>query len=72
MPVIQVNLLEGRSRESKRAFAAEVTKSACECFRVGPEKVRVIFHEVSRGDWSVAGTLYSDMDEKQAASLREG
>ncbi|MDR3354271.1 MAG: 2-hydroxymuconate tautomerase family protein [Synergistaceae bacterium] len=68
MPVIQVNLLEGRSREAKRAFAAAVTKSACECLGVKPTQVRVIFHEVSKGDWAVAGTLYSDMDEKPGTS----
>ena len=68
MPIIQVNLLEGRSRESKRAFAAEVTRSACECLNVKPAQVRVIFHEVPRENWSVAGVLRADKDERPDAA----
>ena len=42
MPIIEVNLLQGRPVKAKRRFAAEVTELACNCLSVKPEQVRVI------------------------------
>lgn len=60
MPVIQVNLLAGRPIEAKRAFAANVTKLACEDLGVKPEQVRVIFNEMPHENYAIAGTLVAD------------
>ncbi|MDR1510454.1 MAG: 4-oxalocrotonate tautomerase [Synergistaceae bacterium] len=60
MPIIQVNLLQGRSTEAKRKFASEVTRVACECLGVAPEQVRVIFNDMPPENYSIAGTLASD------------
>ena len=64
MPVIQVNLLAGRSVEAKRAFAANVTKLACEDLSVKPEQVRVIFNEMPHENYAIAGTLVADREKK--------
>ncbi|MDR1966358.1 MAG: tautomerase family protein, partial [Synergistaceae bacterium] len=48
MPIIHVNLLEGRSADAKRKFALQVTQSACECLDVAPEQVRIIFNDMPR------------------------
>ncbi|MDR1885715.1 MAG: tautomerase family protein [Synergistaceae bacterium] len=55
MPIIQVNLLKGRSADVKRAFAADVTRAACTHLNVKPSQVRIIFHEISPEDWIVSG-----------------
>ncbi|MCL2683928.1 MAG: tautomerase family protein [Synergistaceae bacterium] len=60
MPIIQVNLLQGRSTEAKRKYAAALTKLTCECFDAPPETVRIIFSEMARENYAVAGTLYAD------------
>ena len=60
MPIIQVNLLQGRSIEAKRKYAADVTKLTCECFEVPPERVRVIFNEMAHENFAIAGTLAAD------------
>ena len=60
MPVIQVNLLEGRSVETKRKYAAELTKLTCECLDTSPESVRVIFNEMEHENFAIAGTLAVD------------
>ncbi len=60
MPIIQVNLLEGRPVEAKRAFAANVTKLVCEDLGVTAEQVRVIFNEMPHENYAIAGTLVAD------------
>lgn len=65
MPIIQVNLLCGRSREAKRLFAAEVTELACKRLNVRAEQVRVIFNEMERDSYSIAGELICDRDERE-------
>ena len=60
MPIIQVNLLQGRSTEIKRKYAAELTKLTCECLGTQPEAVRIIFSEMEHENFAVAGVLSSD------------
>jgi len=60
MPIINVNLLEGRSVEAKRKFAAELTKVTCECFDIPAERVRVILNDMKPENFAVAGVLAAD------------
>ncbi|MDR1916462.1 MAG: 2-hydroxymuconate tautomerase family protein [Synergistaceae bacterium] len=60
MPIIQVNLLQGRTTEAKREFVNGVTQLTCSCFGVNAEQVRVIFNEMSRENYAIAGTLVAD------------
>lgn len=60
MPVIRVELLEGRTREQKRDFAREVTESFVRCCGGTPQSIHVVFQDVSRDDWALAGKLMSD------------
>jgi len=60
MPVIEVNLLQGRSAEAKRKHAAELTKLTRECFDALPESARIIFSKMARENFAVAGTLAAD------------
>ena len=60
MPLIKVNMLQGRSVETKRKYASEMTKITCECLGVKPESVRIIFSEMPPENFAAAGTLYAD------------
>jgi 4-oxalocrotonate tautomerase len=60
MPIIQVNLLQGRPTEVKRKFAAEITRVACECLGTAPEQVRIMFNDMPPENYSIAGELASD------------
>lgn len=55
MPLIQANILEGRTQEQKDAFYEKVTQVAVETLGVKPEQVRVIVQEYAPHHWSVAG-----------------
>ncbi len=60
MPVITVQMYEGRTVEQKRALAEAFTKTFCEIGKAQPEAVEVIFREVARENWAHAGKLASD------------
>jgi 4-oxalocrotonate tautomerase len=60
MPIVRVELFEGRTPDQKRAFAAATTRAACETLGCAPEDVEVLFFDIRRHDWAMAGRLVSD------------
>lgn len=60
MPVIRVELFTGRTREQKRAFTRAVTEAFISTCGGTPESVHVIFQDIEKDDWGVAGQLVSD------------
>lgn len=67
MPVIQVNLLQGRPAEAKRKFAANLTRLVCEDLGVKAEQVRIIFNEMPHENYAIAGTLVADKKKEPAS-----
>lgn len=55
MPVVIINMLEGRSKKMKRELIKRVTEAVVESLKVKPENVRVIINEVSKDNFAVAG-----------------
>ncbi len=55
MPIIQVNMLEGRSAEQKRGMVAAVTEAIVNSLGVAPESVRIMIHELHPEHFAVAG-----------------
>ncbi|WP_066365302.1 2-hydroxymuconate tautomerase family protein [Neobacillus fumarioli] len=55
MPIIQVQILEGRTDEQIRNLIAELTKSTVHCLQVKPEQVRVIVQTVPKNYWGTGG-----------------
>lgn len=60
MPIIQVQLFEGRTPEQKRAFVQAVTEVTCNTLKVEPSSVDVILHEIKREAWATGGKLWSE------------
>lgn len=60
MPVIRVEMYEGRTADQKRACAAAMTEAFIATCGGLPEQVQVIFVDVAKHDWAVAGRLASD------------
>lgn len=60
MPVINVNLLTGRTEENKREIVKALTDAYCSVTEIKPEGVIVILTEVATNHWARAGTLVSD------------
>jgi 4-oxalocrotonate tautomerase len=60
MPLITVQLFEGRSVEQKRAYAKALTDASVQVLGIDPGAVDVIFSDVKKSDWATAGVLWSD------------
>lgn len=60
MPIIRVEMFEGRTKEQKRALSAGLTKAFIEAGGGTPESVHIVYVDVSQDDWAVAGKLCSD------------
>lgn len=57
MPMIRVEMFEGRTVEQKRRFAEAVTTAFVENCGGTPQSVQVIFNDVARANWATAGKL---------------
>ncbi|MBM3615661.1 MAG: 4-oxalocrotonate tautomerase [Alphaproteobacteria bacterium] len=61
MPMIRIEMFEGRTEEQKRACAEAVTKAWIETCNGKPESVHIIFTDVAKSDWATGGRLMSDV-----------
>lgn len=61
MPIIQVNLFEGRTADQKRKLVAEMTDAVVKTIGVKPEDVRIILQEMAKENYAVAGVLRVDV-----------
>lgn len=55
MPIIQVQVLEGRSDEKIKDLVAGITQTTVETLKVQPEQVRVIVQPIPHKYWGVGG-----------------
>jgi 4-oxalocrotonate tautomerase len=60
MPIIQVNLMEGRSVDQKRKVVKEITNAVVKSLDVPPDAVRIILREMSKENYAIAGVLRID------------
>ncbi len=57
MPVVTVEMWEGRSRRQKRALVAAITEAMVRHAGAKPDHLHVIIHEVPKQNWGRAGRL---------------
>ena len=55
MPVIQVQLFEGRTEDVKREYAKAITEAAVKIMGCSAESVDVIYQDIKKSDWATAG-----------------
>ncbi|GAB6156289.1 4-oxalocrotonate tautomerase [Desulfosporosinus burensis] len=60
MPIVQVELLEGRTIEQKRLLAEKVTQAIVESIGAPAESVSIIIRDMSKENYSKAGVLAID------------
>ena len=59
MPIIRVELLEGRSQAVKQSVASEITQVVARHLGSDPAHIFVIFSDVAKSDWAVAGEFFA-------------
>ncbi|MBS3777779.1 MAG: 4-oxalocrotonate tautomerase family protein [Candidatus Thermoplasmatota archaeon] len=60
MPVVNVKLVGKLSEEQKAEIADQFTKTLEDVAGKPPKYVYVVFDEVERENWAMAGKLFSD------------
>ena len=60
MPIVQVELLKGRTVEQKRAMIEKVTAAICETTNCPAETVSIIIREMEKENYAHAGVLQCD------------
>lgn len=60
MPVVKIEMLEGRTKQQKVRLVQAVTLALAEIANAKPESVTVVFSEYSKENWAQGGKLLSD------------
>ena len=60
MPVVTVELWEGRTVDQKRKLVDAITKAMVKHADANPDALHVIIHEIPRENWGRAGVLGVD------------
>lgn len=60
MPIIHVNMFEGRTVDQKRKMVVAMTDAVVKSLDVKPDAVRIIIHDLPRHNIAVAGVLASE------------
>ena len=61
MPLVIVNMLEGRTIDQRRALVDNVTQAVCKSLDITPDRVQVILKDVSKTNWAKEGQLMADL-----------
>lgn len=65
MPIIRVEMLEGRTIEQKRQLAKRITDAVVEVVQVKPENVRIYFYDLPKSHMAHAGILRIDQEKSK-------
>ncbi|MGQ9629963.1 MAG: 2-hydroxymuconate tautomerase [bacterium] len=60
MPLVTIDLWEGRTVEQKREIARAVTEAVSSSMGVPKEAVWLIINDVPKTNWAIGGELASD------------
>ncbi len=60
MPIININLLEGRTVEQKRKLVVEITDAVVKSLNVKADAVKIILQDMAKHDYAEGGVLFMD------------
>lgn len=60
MPYVKIDMFEGRTPDQKAALARAITDAFVEHAGAKRESVWVVFDDVARKDWAIAGELLEE------------
>ena len=72
MPIIQVNIAEGRTVEQKAAAMAAITDAVVRTLDVRPEQVRILIIEVSPKNFAIAGETMAMRAARESSTPEQG
>ena len=72
MPIIQINIAEGRTAEQKLAAYAAITEAVVRTLDVRAEQVRIQINEVKDENFAIAGETMGMRAAKESAKRKQG
>ena len=72
MPIIQLNVAEGRTAEQKLAVMAAITDAVVRTLDVRPEQVRILINEVKDENYAIAGETMAMRASRASAIPKQG
>jgi len=60
MPIVQIDMIEGRTVEQKRELVKQVTAAICQTANCPAEAVTIVIREATKQHIAKAGILMSD------------
>jgi 4-oxalocrotonate tautomerase len=60
VPIIRVEMYEGRSLDQKRELVDVLTREASRILKCGPDQVHVVIENISKENWGLGGKLAVD------------
>lgn len=60
MPIIRVEMWPGRTHAQKAELAKRITEAVVTVAKTTPEATIIVFEDVAKENWAMAGTLASD------------
>ncbi|WP_373863292.1 4-oxalocrotonate tautomerase [Brevibacillus centrosporus] len=64
MPIIQIQIMEGRSPEKVKSLIQRVTETVAEELDSPKERIRVLVTEVPKTHWGIGGVPASDRQDR--------
>lgn len=55
MPIVRIEMWEGRTNEQKEILIKEVSKAVSSALKIPPEQVFVLLYDVPKSHWGIAG-----------------
>ena len=60
MPVIQIDLLKGKTIEQKRTLVKKITTACVEALYCPADAVTIVLRDMEKTDYSLGGQLFAD------------
>jgi len=60
MPVVHIYMYPGKTKEQKNELVKRISKDFAEVANIKPESLNILFHDTSKEDWGVRGSLASE------------
>ena len=72
MPIIELNVAEGRTVEQKAAAMAAITDAVVRTLDVRPEQVRILINEVKDENFAIAGETMAMRAARESSTPEQG
>ncbi|MEN1935845.1 4-oxalocrotonate tautomerase [Paenibacillus sp. 102] len=64
MPIVQIQVIEGRKQQQIQNLISNVTDAVAKSLDVDAERVRVLVNEIPGSHWGVGGKVKESVEEK--------